>query len=394
MNNQYKLKISGKNTKRFITDLIKEKIALYHLENHEKYSIIIVDDIGLKKILKKKTSYKIEIIKEYGPVKYRHLLKKNFWFIIAIWIGIVIITVLSNMIFSIEVEHSKSEIREIIRNDLEEYGIKKYKFRVSYAKKEEIKKKILAKETDRIEWLEIERIGTKYIVKVEERIKNETKEEETSQNIIAKKDAMILRISATSGEVKKKKFDYVKKGEVLISGFITRDEKVVSKTKAEGEVFGEVWYKVEVDLPKQYKVVNKTGKQKKRLELRVFNKSIFLFNLSNYKTYQVNRKALTKNNIIPLSINYSTIYETNVIEENYTNNNVEKASIQIASDKLKEKIGKDDSIIYKKVLKKTEKNSRIIVDVFFKVEEDITDTENIENIKIEDIEGEKSESSN
>lgn len=53
MNNKYKLKIVGKNTKRFIKELIKEKNSLYYLENHDKYSIIIVDDIGYN-IIKKK----------------------------------------------------------------------------------------------------------------------------------------------------------------------------------------------------------------------------------------------------------------------------------------------------------------------------------------------------
>lgn len=394
MNNRYKIKIIGKNTKRFITELINQKISLYHLENTNKFSIIIVDDEGLKKIQKIKTSYEVEIIKMYGLIRYKNLLKKYRWFLIALGLGIGLIYLLSNIIFSVEVEHSKSEIRNIILNDLKSYGIAKYRFRVSYNQKEEIKKKILAQETDRIEWLEIERVGTKYIVKVEERIKNEPKNNDTAQHIIAKKDAMILRISAISGEVVKKKYDYVKKGEVLISGFITRDEKVVSKTKADGSVFGEVWYQVEVDLPKQYHVINKTGQKKKKIELNIFNKSIFLFDFSKYKTYQVTRKNLLKNNIMPISLNYTTIYQTNEISKNYTYQNVSKEAITIATKKLKQKLHKDDQIISKKVLKKIEKDSRIVVDVFFKVEEDIKDTENIENIKIEDIEGEKNESSN
>lgn len=394
MNSKYQLKIIGKNPKRFIRNLIKLKISLYHMENHDQYSIIIVDDNGLKAIQKLKTSYQIKLIREYGYSRYKHLLKKYIWFFLSLFLAIIIIQGLSNVIFSVEVEHSKKEIRELILNDLETYGIKKYRFRVSYQKKEQIKKKILAKETDRIEWLEIERVGTKYIVSVEERIKNEAEKKKEAQNIIAKKDAMILRINATSGEVVKKRYDYVKKGDVLISGFITRDEKIVSKTKADGKVFGEVWYKVDIDLPKKYQVINKTGNSKKKIELKVFNKSLFLLQLNSYKTYQLQRKTLIKNPILPIGIYYTTIHETKEISKNYTHNNASQEAIKIASRKLLEKLGSEDRIISKKVLKKTEKNSRIIVEVFFKVEEDIKDTENIENIKIEDIEGEKSEPSN
>lgn len=385
MNNRYKLKIIGKDPKRFIKDLIKEKISIYTIENYDKYSIIIVDDIGYKLIKEKKTSYKILIVKEYGLIKYQSIFKKYHIFIISIFIGIIILKILSSMIFDIKIEHSKSEIRDIIRQDLEDLGIKKYGFKVSYDKKEEIKRKILRKEIDRIEWLEIESIGTKYIIKVEERIKNDIKKDTKPQNIIAKKNAMILSISATHGEVKKKKYDYVKKGDILISGIITRDEKPMTKVKAEGEVFGEVWYKVNIDLPKHYKSEKETGKKKKRLELRLFNKSIFIIS-PKYNNYKVERRPLISNKIIPISINYSVIKETIVKDKKYSIDNVSKDAINIGINRLKQKLGKKDKIIDKKVLKKTEKKSRINIEVFFKVAEEICDTESIENIDLEKME--------
>ena len=126
MNNRYKLKIIGKSPKRFVKDLITLKISLYSVKIGDDYTIIIVDDDGLGQIKKIKTSYKIEIIKEYGLIKYINSFKKYFWFITSIVIGIIVIEVLSNIVFDIEVEHSKSEIRQIILNDLDEYGIKKY----------------------------------------------------------------------------------------------------------------------------------------------------------------------------------------------------------------------------------------------------------------------------
>ena len=97
---------------------------------------------------------------------------------------------------------------------------------------------------------------------------------------------------------------------------------------------------------------------------------------------------------MPIGINYTTIYETEEINKKYSYSNASKDALEIANNKLKNKIGKNGSVISKKVLKKTEKNSRIIVEVFFKVKEDIRDIEDIENIKIEDIEGDKDESSN
>ena len=66
----------------------------------------------------------------------------------------------------------------------------------------------------------------------------------------------------------------------------------------------------------------------------------------------------------------------------------------MAEKKLLQKLGSKDEIISKNVLKKSDKNSKIVIDIFFKVKEDITDTENIENIKIEELEGAKDGASN
>ena len=258
MRSKYKLKIKGKSVKRFVENIINSKIFLYDIEYINKNEInIIVDDIGYLKILKIKTSYSIDVVRTYGLIRYKKLFNKYFVFIISLIIGAILIKLLSCVIFSIKIEHSKEEIRELIKNDLADFGIKKFHFKVSYDKKEKIKRKILQRERNRIEWLEIDSIGTKYIVKVEERIKNKKNKKEKPQNIIAKKNGMILDIDASHGEVVKKKFDYVKKGDVIISGIIKNKDKPMKKVRADGSVYAEVWYKVSVDVAKKYNSYNK-----------------------------------------------------------------------------------------------------------------------------------------
>ena len=303
--------------------------------------------------------------------------------------GILLINFLSNIVFDIDIEHSKSEIRELILNDLKEFGIEKYHFKVSYDEKEKIIKKILKKETERIEWLEIDSVGTKYVVKVEERIKNEPIVDNKTQHIVAKKDAMILEIYAESGEIKVKKNDYVEKGDVLISGFITKDEEIKKKTKALGTVYGEVWYQVEINLPKVYKEIKYTNKKKRKVEVKFLNHNFLLFDINPYKTYDTEGVTLLSNRILPISINYSTIKETKETVKRYTGKVGEEAAINLAEEKLKKKLSVNDTIISKKILKKKEKDSKIIIDIFFKVKEDITDTENIDDINIENIAGDE-----
>ena len=54
----------------------------------------------------------------------------------------------------------------------------------------------------------------------------------------------------------------------------------------------------------------------------------------------------------------------------------------MAEEKIHHKLSKQDEVISKKILKKYEKDSKIVVEVFFQVKEDITDTVSIENVDI------------
>ena len=254
MNNQIKLKVTGKNPNTYLKELIRENINLYNIKINNHFLEIIINQKDYEKVIKIKTSYKIEIIDYYGYSKIKHFFKQYCSFILIIGLCIIYINELSNRIFFIEVEHSNPNIIKIVKRDLKKYGIEKYKRKVSFQQKQKIKEKILEKEKDYLEWIEIEEIGTKYIVKVEQRKKNKTENKCLPRNIIAKKNAMIVEIKASSGEIVKKKLDYVEKGEVLISGFIHNKENIVEKKCSIGEVYGEVWYNVKVSLPKEKKV--------------------------------------------------------------------------------------------------------------------------------------------
>ena len=375
MNNRYRIVITGKRPDYFIRELIKRNVNIYDLVKEKNKLEIVVDRDGINKINSIKTSYKYKIIDRYGLIKLKYMLKKYAIFLICFGVGILINILLSRVIFDVDVIHSNSYIRELVYNDLADLGIRKFNFKVSYQKKEEIVKEILKRETNDIEWLEIEDVGTKYIIKVEQRKKNKETKVCENKNIVAKKDAMILEILADQGEVVTKKLDYVKKGDILISGVIHNKENIVSKRCAEGKVFGEVWYQVHLEVPKRYEEVNVTGREKKQLEIEVLNKRYTLFN--NFKTYKREEFSLIKSNLLPFSINYTKYLETNVKTYNYSIRDINSIALDMAQDKLLNKLGDEDTIISKKVLKKEEKESKILVDVFVKVKEDITDYKDI-----------------
>lgn len=384
MTNKYRIKITGKDPKYFLRHLIVKKIKLYNIvEDHDGISLT-VDEVDYAKILKMKTSYNIKIVNRFGVAKLRYLLLKYNYILFFLFLTLGLMIILSHFIFFIDVIHSKEEIRELVENDLKEFGISKYKFRVSYAKKEEIRNKILEKEKDKIEWLEIDRIGTRYIVNVEERLIKDNKVDNEVRDIVAKKDAMILNIEAETGEIVRKKYEYVRKGDTIVSGTIKNKENEVSKVKAEGKVYGEVWYSVTVELPKKYYEEKKTGKTSKALTLRIANKKISVPFSKDNKSYISEDSPILENNLIPIKLVLETKHEIEIIDKEYNMDNSSSEAIKLATKKLEDRLDEQSMILSKKVLKKTLKNSKIIVEIFFKVRENITDYKKIsKELKIE-----------
>lgn len=382
MINKYKLKISGKNTRYFLDELIKRKINIYEINKSKNELIIIIDENQFNEVLEIRTSLNIDVIDRIGISKYKYFIKNNYIFILFFCLSIFYNIFLGNIIFDIDVVHSNKEIRNIIYNDLKYYGISKYNFKVSYEEKEKIKNKILMKERDLLEWIEIEEIGTKYVVNVERRKKNSKKDKCENRNIIARKDARILEISAESGEIVKKINDYVRKGDILISGVIHNKEDIVSNKCAIGNVYGEVWYKVNISLPKYYREEKCTGDKNYGMVISFFDKNINLFN--KFNNMKVKNIINLNNFFIPINISIVSYEEVKVTSKNFTYRNVDNDALEIAESKIKKYLKNKENVISKKVLKKDGKKSKIDVEVFVKVKEDITSYKVIEEKEVEE----------
>lgn len=382
INSYYKLKIVGKSPKRYLNTLIKLHINLLNIEYINNDVYIKVSDKDYEKIKKIKTSYKFEIVKRYGIEKIKYMISYHLIFIICMLFSLLILNILCNITFSIEVVHNNKELRNLLIEELNNNGIKKYHPVVSYNKKEEIINKIIEKHKDKIEWLEITRVGVKYIVNVEERIIDDSKEDTTIQNIVAKKEGIILKIDATSGEVVKKINDYVKMGDIIISGNIMKKDEIKSQVRASGLVYAETWYKTKVIVPLKYKDESYTGKRKYVLKFSFNDKDFALFN--NYKYYEDEDLVSLKNKLLPFKISISKRIEKKVKKYDFDYESAVDHALIISSNKIEDKLDLDEYIISKKVLKKTRKDSKIEVEVFFRVYENITSASKLKEMTAED----------
>ena len=377
----YEVKIEGKDVKRFVKTLYRRGIELLNICYTDDNIYIKLDKKNYDKLLEIKTIYEIKLTRIYGFAKWKYLLKHNMIFIISTLAGLFFLLLLSNITFEIEVVHRKEEIRSLIYKELDRYNIKKYSLVKTFDEQEQVVKNILDNNKDKLEWLEIERVGVKYIIRVEERIINDPKKEEKNRHIVASKDGIIMHIDSSRGEIVKKINDYVKKGDIIISGHIKKSEEVKNTVAAEGNVYAEVWYTVDVEMPLIYKEEYKTGKSKKVLTFSVFGNNYSLFDFFPYKNKSIEENIIFKNNVLPIKFSFNKEYELRVIDEVYTYEEAISKAVDLAREKLKMKLSKDEEILYEKKLKTTQNNSTILVTVFFKVYENITAYEEILEVK-------------
>lgn len=371
-NNYYLVRIKGPDIKSFIRNLHKKRINLNELKIYEKEFYTKLNQKDFDKLIKIKTSYKIEVIKKYGIVHYKEVLKNNIIFLLSVFISAIVLIILENMIFDVEIVTSDSKIRKILHEELEKNSIKKYNLVKSYSKIQEIKNNIIENNKNDIEYIEIEKTGTKYIVRVEKRIINNIKKENDIRHVVAAKNGIIKKIEASKGEILTKVNDYVSKGDILVSGEIHKGEDVLDNISADGKIFAEVWYKVKVTIPIKYYEEKKTGKSENIISFNILNYDFNFFEKDKYKDKKEKETVIFSDFFGLFKISYKYLEE---LEVNDSINLItsENVAVKYAREKIISQLKEEEYIISQKKLKTTLNNSTIKVEVFFKVYENITD---------------------
>lgn len=373
-----KIRVQGRNVNNFIKRLIKNKINIVRvIPKSYKEVDLIINYNDLQKIIEYKTIYDIEITKYYGKLRLLKFIKKNIYLIFFLLIGLVMIYILSNVIFKVEVIHSNSKIIKLITDELEYYGIKKYSFAKGYKEIEKIESNILENNKDDLEWLEIVREGTKYTVRVEERIINSKIEEDKVYDIVARKNAIIKEIVAESGEKRVALETYKRKGEVIISSEITlpNNEKVLKTAK--GKVIGEVWYTINIDYPYYYNEIIYTGKKKDVIVLKFLNKRISIFDFNKFKNFNKDTKIIYEDNLVPISLVKEHQYETKVINEIYTYDTAVEKGIEEAKKRLLDSNSNIKEITKVVIIKEEDLSSKVQLSLFVTCLEDITEYQEV-----------------
>lgn len=347
--------------------LYKHGIDIEYIDYREDGPVytISIDDLD------KLEAYDLEILSFRG---FKNIVLKFYrkrHFIAAIMLSILLMFILSNFCFAVNIIHSDKNIRTLIEDELYDHGIRPFMPKKSFKRIQEIKNHIKSTYPNDIEWLEIIDDGMKYTVRVEERILTSIPDDKDFCNVISKKDATINSITSSKGQNVVGTNDLVKKGDVLISGEIKFNEETKSHTCANGTVYGNTWYQVAVSIPLEHTVSNYTGKKKNNLAIEVGTKYTRIFKV-HFDEFEAEKKALFK--FGSFAIYKETIKEITKTKEKYTKEQALEEAKKEGQKKLKTNLGEDATILDEKVLQSEDYNSIISIEFFYSVKEIISET--------------------
>lgn len=303
------IKIEGYSVEKLINICIKNGMLLWNIKRSK--STIVYANVGVKEFreivrIAKKNGCKIKIINKKGLPFLLHRYKKRkiiFILIIAILLALV---ALSQFIWNIKIEGNEKIESSQITQILENKGIK-----LGTAKRNIDKQKIINEirlERSDIAWVGIDIEGTNLIVKiVETNAKPEIVNEEDYCNVVATKDAQIVKISAQNGIPLVKEKSVVTKGDILIAGWIEGKYTGTRYVHANGEVMAKVWYTKKEEVLLNQVIEKETGIKENRYKLKINKFEINLFKrlpkFEKYDTIETEKKLkIFSNFYLPIEL--------------------------------------------------------------------------------------------
>lgn len=366
---------------RFLNLCAQNDILIWDISYKENNTVTLKMSIsGFKKIRKHayKTFSEIKIEQKQGLPFAISRGKHRKGLYIGISAAVFLFFLMSSFIWKIDISGNDKIQNGEILSLLSECGVKEgaFKFKIN---PQSVKDRILLK-NDALSWIWVEIKGTRAIVSVREK-KEAPKmyDKNTPSNIIAKRDALITGIAATNGEAVVREGDFVKKGDLLISGVLQSSVSGYKYINSLGVVKARTWYEKDITTPIEKNEFTKTSKKISKNTVNFFGFDVLLYHSDKipFKFYDENEKVFApsfgKNYPLGISFKKKTYFE---LERKKVKRSLKQAADEESAalkKQLDSEIGNDVSIVKKDAEYKKCENGNVYVKVTYECIEDIAE---------------------
>lgn len=372
------VKVRGKRLERLINRMMNQRLAAWNIsrtdEEEAQFSITVKDFFQIRSLLKE-TGCQVRVIKKVGLPFFMKKIKRRIGLFGGVVAFCLLLYLFSMMIWNVEIEGvTLPENEHQLRQELAKMGVQPGKFKFQVEERIALQRRIMEAIPDAT-WVGFQFNGTTALLKVVEKTLPEIKEATNPRHLVAKKKAIIYDLFVEKGQPMVKPNQFVKPGDLLVSGIIGTEEQP-SIVSATGKVLGEVWYEGNISVPLIQHHVMLTGEQKKKYYLKLgplslkvwgFGSTSFEQFETNQDTYSLGREGWT----FPVSWMTEQIEETQMEKKKLTEKDAFKLGVELSRENIYRNLQTEAVIIEENVLRKKIENGKVYIKMHYTVIEDI-----------------------
>ncbi len=262
-----------------LLDLLKSRsISAYSMKFGESELFFSVSLVARRRLLRECQGAELEVrlVSEQGFPALLKRYRRRVGIALGVLLSAAIIALSGTVIWDIRIEGNIRLEEAEVREALEECGLTLGKVR-RRLNTDAIENRVMI-ESDDISWISINIIGTVAEVQIREtEVIPKADELYGAANIVAAKDGYIEYFEDTRGNIIAEIGDYVREGELLVSGLYESDVGGRYYTSAKGRVMARTESEFAVSVPFEYQKKVYTGREYTEKYLIFFEKEIKFF---------------------------------------------------------------------------------------------------------------------
>ncbi|TJY43424.1 sporulation protein YqfD [Cohnella pontilimi] len=371
------IKLIGGNPEVFLNAATAHKILLWNIAYSSDGSLtfgVLVPDFFRLRPLIRKSGGKIRILAKRGVPFQLARLSRRKTFAAGMLVFASLLFLLSTFVWQVRIEGETSIAEDQIYRAARAEGLHRFQWSFRIPDSTTLARKLAARLPD-ASWVGVEKKGTTVVITVVDSTKPELKTAQGPNDLLSVADAVITRVVAESGRPLVERHDRVRKGQVLITGWLGDEERkkaVVSK----GKVMGLVWHEMKIVSPLVQHLKTYTGESKQRTYWMIGNRAL---QISGYggEPYTESRTGSVIHPWrigkwpLPFGILEERELEVRTVTEKLSASQAKEAGLRQAKAELLSRCGKDARITSEKILHEQTESGKVVLTVLYEVEQSI-----------------------
>ena len=355
--------VEGLKIERFINMAISNGIYIWDIKKLSYTSIsakIGLANFGKMREIVRRTDSTIEIKEKRGlPFLWKNL-KRHKLFTASVLILVIMIYIMCSYIWMIEVTGAKNidpkTVMEIVNQEGLKEGVRKSKLN-----KHAIENRVLIK-LPQLSWIGIQIRGTKATIEVvEKREEPELISKTDACDIVAAKSGVINKILVLNGDGVVKDGATVKKGQVLVTGTIIRENTETRLVHSLAQITARTWYEDAEEMELQQIEFKETGRNTTHYKLKILDKEFGFKKSIPYNEYNELREEKNilsfGDYIFPIKLLSTDYQELVTVPKTLTVEQAKKRCEERLNQRLKLQLSENAVVLDKKIDYFVEKKS-------------------------------------